>query len=186
MKTMMAVLLIGGLATAEEAKVDVKVWVKGMSCAVNCASKVEKGFSALPGVAAVKLTNFEEGLFTVSVNVKSEVKPSEIKKAATGYEVTKIVATIAGTVSKEKDAYVLTTAAGAKYAVAAASKEECAKAVKAGEKAECPVGKLDALLGAKTSVVKVTGILDECCGGKISIAMTAVEACTACEAKPAN
>lgn len=186
MKAMLAVVLLGGLAAAEEAKVDVKVYVKGMSCPTGCGTKLEKSLAALPGAASAKLVNFEEGLFTVAVDAKTAVKPSEIKKAATGFEVTKILVTIAGTVSKDKDAFVLTTASGTKYALSAAAKEECAKALKAGEKAECPIGKLDALLGAKSTAVKVTGVMDECCQGAISIAVARVEACTACDAKATN
>jgi hypothetical protein len=186
MKTMLAVLLIGGLAAAEDAKVDVKVYVKGMSCPTGCGAKLEKSLAALPGATSAKLTNFEEGLFTVAVDAKTPVKPSEIKKAAAGFEVTKIVATIPGTVAKEKDAFILTTASGAKYTLTAGSKEDCAKAVKAGEKAECPIGKLDALLGEKTSAVKVTGMMDECCQGAMSIAIVKVEACAAGDAKSTN
>jgi copper chaperone CopZ len=185
MKAMLAFLLLGGLAAAEEAKVEVKVYVKGMSCPTGCGTKLEKALAAVPGATSAKLANFEEGLFTVAVDAKAGVKPKEIKKAAAGFEVTKIVATIPGTVSKQKDAFVLTTASGAKIALSAAPKEECAKAAKEGEKAECPIGKLDVLLAEKKAV-KVTGLLDECCAGEVSMAVVKVEACTACDAKNAN
>ena len=175
MSVMMAALL--ALAAGEDAKVEVKVYVKGMSCEVNCGSKVQKSLAALPGAKEAKLTKFDEGLFTVSVDAKTAVKPSEIKKAATGYEVVKIVATLSGTVAKEKDAYVLTTPSGAKYAVSAAPKEECAKAVKPGETAACPIGALEKLVADAKTVVSVTGILDECCQGSMSIAALKVSAC---------
>lgn len=186
MKTMLAVVLMAGLATAEEAKLDVKVWVKGMSCPTGCGAKLEKSLAAMPGASSAKLVNFEEGLFSVAVDAKTAVKPSEIKKAATGFEVTKIVATIGGTVAKEKDGYVLTTSAGAKYSLAAATAEECAKGLKEGEKGECPIGKLDALLGAKTSAVKVTGAVTECCEGMLTITIVKAEGCTAGDAKATN
>lgn len=186
MKAMLALLLCGGLAAAEEAKLEVKVYVKGMSCPTGCGTKLEKSLAAVPGATSAKLANFEEGVFALSVDAKTGVKPKEIKKAAAGFEVTKIVATVPGTVSKVKDGYVLTTAAGAKIALGPASKEECAKAVKAGEKAECPIGKIDALLAEQKGTVKVTGLVDECCAGEVSMAVVKVEACTACEVKNAN
>lgn len=175
MSVMMAALL--ALSAEEGAKVEVKVYVKGMSCEAACGSKVQKSLAALPGAKEAKLANFQEGLFTVSVDAKSAVKPSEIKKAAAGYEIAKIVATLDGTVSKEKDAFVLTTASGAKYAVSAGSKEDCAKALKPGEAAACPIGSLDKLVADGKTTVSVTGILDECCQGAMSIAALKVSAC---------
>lgn len=175
MSVMMMALL--AVATGEDAKVQVQVYVKGMSCEVNCGSKVQKSLAALPGAKDAKLTKFEDGLFTVAIDAKTAVKPSEIKKAATGYEIVKIVATLSGTVSKEKDGFVLTSAAGAKYALKAASKEECEKAVKAGETAACPIGALDKLVADGKTTVSVTGNLDECCGGMLSIAAVKVAAC---------
>lgn len=186
MKTLMAVLLVGGLASAEEATVDVNVYVKGMTCSTGCGTKLEKSLATLPGAVSAKLVNFEEGLFTLTVNAKTAVKPSEIKKAAAGFDVTKIVATLSGTVAKEKDGFVLTVASGLKYALSAAAKEECAKGLKEGEKAECPIGKIGTLIESKTSVVKVTGVMTECCQGEFSIAMTKVEACKACVEKATN
>lgn len=179
MSVMTAVVL--ALAAGEESKVEVQVWVKGMSCEVNCGSKVQKSLAALPGAKEAKLAKFQEGLFTVAVDAKSPVKPSEIRKAAQGFEVVKISATLSGTVTKEKDAFVLTTSSGAKYAVKAASKEECEKAVKAGEAAACPIGALDKLVADGKTKVAVTGLLDECCQGELSIA--AVKVCGACDAK---
>jgi hypothetical protein len=175
MSVMMAAVL--ALAAGEDAKVEVQVWVKGMSCEANCGAKLLKAFAALPGAKDAKLTKFEDGLFTLAIEAKTAVKPSEIKKAATGFEVLKVVATLSGTVAKEKDAYVLTAASGAKYAVSAAPKEECAKALKPGETAACPIGALDKLAADAKAVVNVTGILDECCQGSMSIAALRVSAC---------
>src|SRR5687767_13639118 len=154
MSVMMAAVL--ALAAGEDAKVDVRVYVKGMSCEANCGGKLRKTFAALPGAKDAKLAKFEEGLFTIAIDAKTAVKPAEIKKAAAGYEIVKIVATLSGTVAKEKDAYVLTAASGAKYAVSAAPKEDCAKAVKPGETAACPIGALDKLVADGKTVVSVT------------------------------
>jgi copper chaperone CopZ len=175
MSVMMAALL--ALSAAEDAKVEVKVYVKGMSCEVNCGAKVQKSLAALPGVKEAKLAKFDEGLFTVAVDAKSAVKPSEIKKAVAGYEIVKIVATLSGTVAKADGKFVLTTASGAKYAVSAADKEECAKAAKPGEAAACPIGALDKLVADGKTTVSVTGLLDECCQGAMSIAALKVSAC---------
>ena len=178
MSVMTAVLL--ALAAGEE-KVDVQVWVKGMSCELNCGSKVQKSLAALPGAKEAKIAKFEEGLFTVALDPKAAVKPSEIRKAASGYEIVKIMATLSGTVAKEKDGFVLTTASGAKYAVKAAAKEDCEKAAKPGEAAACPIGALDKLVADGKTKVAVTGLLGECCQGELSIA--AVKVCGACDAK---
>jgi copper chaperone CopZ len=181
MGVMMAAVLV--LATGAEPKVEVKVTVKGMSCEQNCGGKVTKGLQGLPGAKEVKLADFQKGLFTVAVDAKSAIKPSEIKKAAGGYDVLRIEATLSGTVAKEKEVYVLTTASGAKYAVSAASKEECEKGLKEGEKASCPIGALEKLASDPKAVVNVTGLLGECCQGELSIAALKVEACKACESK---
>jgi hypothetical protein len=180
MSMMMALLV--ALSATEDPTVEIKVYVKGMSCPTGCGTKLQKSLSALPGAKETKLADFEQGLFTVAVDAKTAIKLSEIKKAAAGFEVSKVVATLVGSVTKEKDGYVLATPSGAKYAVSAASKEECAKALKPGAKAECPIGKLESLLAEK-KIVKVTGLLDECCQGALSIALLSVETCTACEAK---
>jgi copper chaperone CopZ len=181
MGAMMAAVL--ALAVSGEPTVEVKISVKGMSCEQNCGSKVTKALQGLAGVKEVKLSDFQKGLFTVAVDAKAAIQPKEIKKAAGGYDVLRIEATLAGTVAKEKDAYVLTTASGAKYAVKAASKEECEKGLKEGEKAVCPIGALERLAVDAKTVVKVTGLLDECCQGEVSIAALKVEACKACDAK---
>jgi copper chaperone CopZ len=175
MSVMMAALL--ALSAEEGAKVEVKVYVKGMSCEVNCGSKVQKALAALPGAKEAKLTKFDEGQFTVTVDAKAALSPKEIKKAAAGYEVVKIVATLSGTVAKADGKFVLTTASGAKIGVSAASKEECEKAVKPGETAACPIGALDKLVADGKTTVSVTGLLDECCGGMVSIAALKVATC---------
>jgi copper chaperone CopZ len=182
MSAMMAAVL--ALVVGGESTVEVKVSVKGMSCEQNCGGKVSKSLQGLAGVKEVKLSDFQKGLFTVSVDAKAAIKPSEIKKAAGGYDVLRIEATICGTVSKEKEGFVLTSAAGAKYAVKAASKEECEKGLKEGEKAVCPIGAIEKLGADPKAVVAVTGLLDECCQGAVSIsAVKVAEACKACDAK---
>jgi len=194
----MAVAVLGsGLAAArfEEETLPVKVYVKGMSCPTGCGTKVAAGLKGLDGAKDVKLTDFEAGLFTVAFDPKASVKPSVIQKALGSFEVTKVEATLTGTVARVEKALVLTTPSGAKYdlvngdakgcAVETAKKVEEPKkadAAKKGDDCECcdakkkdVVAKIDALLKENKTSIKVTGVVSECCQGSLTVALSAAE-----------
>src|SRR5437763_4339657 len=112
-----AVALAGSAIASEEEAVQLKIYVDGMSCPTGCAPKVAKGLAAVPGAKDVKLEDFDKGLFTLSLDAKSELKPAAFQKSLGEYKIKKIEAILTGTISlKEKDV-VLTSASGAKYSI---------------------------------------------------------------------
>ena len=193
------------LARAEEETVAVKVTVKGMSCPEGCGTRVTKGLKGIEGAKEVKLADFDKGLFTVSFDAKTAVKPSVIEKAVgSGFEVTKVEATLTGTVARVEKALVLTTASGAKYTLANAGDAKCcdekadaAKKVEEPKKAETAkkdddceccnaknvVAKIEGLLKEGKTSIKAVGLLSECCQGSLTLALTSA---TAVEAKATN
>ena len=180
----LALALLG--ATAGESTVEVKIFVKGMSCEANCGGAVTKALQGLPGASDVKLACFDSGAFTLKLDAKQAVKPSAIAKAVGGrFTVTKIEATLVGTVAVgEKDALTLVTPGGAKYALVALPKSEAPKAdapkkdEKACEGAACEdaLAKIRALLKDKKDLVKVTGLVGECCEGELAFAALKADA----------
>jgi heavy-metal-associated domain-containing protein len=182
-----------GLATAgEEETVAVKVYVKGMTCPQGCGAKVAAGLKGLEGAKEVKLTDFDAGLFTVSFDAKASVKPSVVQKALGSFEVTKIEATITGTVAKVEKALILTTATGTKYTLVNGKvdaccdvKPEAAKKVEEPKKAETAkkdeacdgcdvksvVAKIEGLIKENKTSIKVTGVVSECCQGSLTVAL---------------
>ncbi len=196
------------LARTEEETVAVKVTVKGMSCPTGCGAKVAKSLQGIEGAKEVKLADFEKGLFTVSFDAKTSVKPSVIEKAiGTGFEVTKVEATLTGTVARVEKALVLTTASGAKYTLANAGDDKCcdekadaakaAKTVEEPKKAETAkkeddceccnaknvVAKIEGLLKEGKTSIKAAGVLSECCQGSLTLGLTSA---VAVEAKKAT
>ena len=205
-KFALAALAVAGLvltaARGEEETVSVKVYVKGMSCPTGCGVKVQKGLESIEGAKDVKLADFDKGLFTVNFDPKAALKPSTLQKALGSFEVTKLEATLTGTVAKVDKELVLTTASGAKYSVVNVGADACD--LKAGEKkAEEPkkaetakkddceccdaknvVAKLEGLIKEGKTSVKVTGVVSECCQGSLTLA--AASAAPVEVKKPAN
>jgi len=189
-KFAVAALALAGMvltaARGEEETVSVKVYVKGMSCPTGCGAKVQKGLESIEGAKDVKLADFDKGLFTVSFDAKTTVKPSTLQKAIGSFEVTKVETTVTGTVSKVDKELVLTTASGAKYSVVNVGADACEVAKKAEEpkKAEpakkeeacecCDaknvVAKIEGLIKENKTTIKVTGVVSECCQGSLTIA----------------
>jgi hypothetical protein len=198
-----AALALAG-AAAEEESAPVKVYVKGMSCPSGCGAKVAKSLQGIEGAKDVKLADFEAGLFTVSFDAKTSVKPSVIEKAVgAAFEVTKVEATLTGTVSRVEKALVLTTASGAKYTLANAGDSKCCdEKADAAKKVEEPkketakkeddceccnaknvVAKIEGLLKEGKTSIKASGVLSECCQGTLSLGLTSA---VAVEAKKAT
>lgn len=176
----LALALLG--ATAGESAVEVKVFVKGMSCEASCGGAVTKALQGLPGASDVKLACFDSGAFTLKLDAKQAVKPSAIAKAVGGrFQITRVEATLTGTVAAgEKDALTLETAGGAKYSLVALPKADPAKADPAqktceGAACEEALGKIR-LLKDKKGLVKVTGLVGECCEGELALAALKAEA----------
>jgi len=161
------VLGLSGAAVAGEETSSVQVTIKGMTCPDGCGASVTKGLQSVDGVKEVKLTDFEKGLFTLSVDAAKPVKPSAIKAKIGKFEITKVEATLSGTVvAGEKDALTFVAASGAKYSLTSCG--------------DCPVeaAKSDERLGqlrAWAKAVKVSGTLGECCEGALSLAVAKVE-----------
>ena len=193
------------LAGTEEESVAVKVTIKGMTCPDGCGAKVTKALKGIEGAKDVKLADFEKGLFTVSFDAKAAVKPSVFEKAiGEGFEVTKVEATLTGTVARVEKALVLTTASGAKYTLANAGEAKCcdekaeaAKKVEEPKKAETAkkeddceccnaknvVAKIEGLLKEGKTSIKAVGVLSECCQGSLTFA---VSSAAPVAVKPAN
>lgn len=207
-KFAVAALAVAGLvltaARGEEETVAVKVYVKGMSCPTGCGVKVQKGLESIEGARDVKLADFDKGLFTVSFDAKAAVKPSTLQKAIGTFEVTKLEATLTGTVAKVDKELVLTTASGAKYSVVNVGADACEVAKKAEEpkkeepkkaetakKDDCEccattnvVAKIEGLIKEGKTTIKVTGAVSECCQGSLTLAAASAVAVEA--KKPAN
>ncbi|HXX94963.1 MAG TPA: heavy-metal-associated domain-containing protein [Planctomycetota bacterium] len=184
--TAAAVLALAGWAAAEEETAPVKVYVKGMSCPTGCGARVTKGLQGIEGVRDVKLTDFEAGLFTLAFDPKASLKPSVLEKAVgAGFEVTRIEATLTGTVERVEKALVLTTSSGVKYTLLNAGEEACCEAKPdATKKAEEPkketakkddaceccaaknvTAKIEGFLKEGKTTIKASGALKECCAG---------------------
>lgn len=177
-----AVALAGTAVAGEEEKIQLKIYVDGMSCPTGCAPKIAKGLSTVEGAKDVKLEDFDKGLFTMSVDAKSGLKPDAIKKTLGDYKAKKIEATITGTISQKDKALVLTSASGAKYGLNLSEPKACCSDDKAKKDAakkddcdSCPTAA--AALKAKvetfakeSKVVKVTGAVGACCEVSLTIA----------------
>jgi len=175
---LVAVVAMAGSAIAsEEEAVQLKITVDGMSCPTGCAPKVAKGLQSIAGAKDVKLADFDKGLFTMAIDAKNGVSPDAFKKALEGYKVTKIEATLTGTVSMKDKEMTLTTAAGTKYVLAIGAPKECCadeKAKKEEPKEESPL--LKALrskvegFAKENKTAKVSGVIAECCDVSIVVA----------------
>jgi hypothetical protein len=184
-----AVALAGSAYASGEEAVQLKIYVDGMSCPTGCAPKVAKSLAALPGARDVKLEDFDKGLFTMSLDAKTELKPAAFQKSLGEYKVKKIEATLTGTISLREKDLTLTTASGAKYAVSVCDGKACCVEEKAEAKKdtketkkkedcdECPI---TAALKAKVAalakdgkLVKVTGVASECC--EVSLTISAID-----------
>jgi hypothetical protein len=184
-----AVALAGSAFASEDEAVQLKVYVDGMSCPTGCAPKVAKSLAALPGARDVKLEDFDKGLFTMSLDAKTELKPAAFQKSLGEYKVKKIEATLTGTISLKEKELTLTTASGAKYGVTVADGKVCCVDEKAEKveakkdtkkKEDCDECPLTAALKAKVAgfakdgrIVKVTGVASECC--EVSLTISAIE-----------
>lgn len=203
MRSFVALAIVGlvgsGLAAARggEETLPVKVYVKGMTCPNGCGAKVTAGLKGVEGAKDVKLADFDKGLFTMSFDAKTSVKPSVLQKAIGSFEVAKVEATLTGTVARVEKALILTTASGAKYALSKGGADSCcdvkgeaakkpeepkkAETAKKVDDCDCcaakdPVAKLEALLKENKTSVKVSGVVSECCEGSLTLAVTAAEA----------
>ena len=187
-----AVAMAGSAVASEEEAVQLKIYVEGMSCPTGCGSKVAKTLAAIPGAKDVKLEDFDKGLFTLSVDGKSEIKPAAVQKSLGEFKVKKIEATLTGTISLKDKEFILTTAAGQKYGVTIGSAKVCCVEEKAEAKKDAPAPKKDeaakkddcdacpvaGALKAKVEgfakdgkTVKVTGVMAECCDVGLTISM---------------
>lgn len=176
-----AVALSGAALASEEESIQLKVYVEGMSCPTGCPPKVAKGLESLPGAKNVKLADFDSGLFTLSLDPKTELKPASFQKSLGDYKVKRIEATLTGTLSlKDKD-LILASASGAKYSVIIGMPKECCADEKAEAKKgtkkencdECPEtlalkNKVQAL-AKDGKLVKVSGTVSECCEVNLTI-----------------
>ena len=97
------------------------------------------------------------------------------QKSPGSFEVTKIEATLAGTVARVAKELHLTTASGAKYILVNAGAKKCCD-----EEKKDVVAKIDALLKENKNSIKVTGVVSECCEGKLTLALSAAE-CAECK-----
>jgi len=178
-----AVALSGSAFAGEEEATLLKIYVDGMSCPTGCAPKVAKGLAAVKGASDVKMEDFDKGLFTLKLDAKSELKVDDFKKSLGEYKVTKIEATVTGTISLKDKEMILTTAAGQKYGLSLAdccADEKKAEAKKDAPKKDeakkddcetCPVAlkaKVEALLKEGKNV-KVSGPVSSCCEVSITI-----------------
>ena len=177
-----AVVAAGSAAASEEEKIHLKIYVDGMSCPTGCAPKIARGLSTVEGAKDVKLEDFDKGLFTMSVDAKSGLKPDAIRKTLGDYKAKKIEATMTGTISVKEKELVLTTASGAKVGLNLADPKACCsdeKAKKDPAKKDdcesCPTAA--AALKAKVETlakesrnVKVTGVVGSCCEVSLTIA----------------
>jgi copper chaperone CopZ len=179
-----AVLGLCSAALAGEETNTVAVTIKGMSCPDGCGAAITKGLKEVDGVKEVKLTDFEKGLFTISIDGAKAVKPSAIKAKIGKFEITKVEATISGTVSVgEKDALTLVTPSGAKYSLTScgACPVAAAEAPKADAKptdkvaCEDPLAKVRAWVKEGKTAVKLSGDVGECCEGMLSLAVAKAE-----------
>ena len=179
-----AVALAGSAIASEEESIKLKVYVDGMSCPTGCAPKVAAGLSKVEGAKDVKMEDFEKGLFTMSIDAKSGLKPDAIKKTLGDYKAKKIEATITGTISAKDKAFVLKTASGAEYGLSLAEPKACCTDEKAAAKKDaakkddcdsCPVAaaalkaKVETLAKDK-KVVTVSGPVGACCEVSLTIA----------------
>ena len=182
MSVMMAALL--ALAAGRRAKVNVQVCVKGMSCEVNCGQRSRRALAALPGAKDAKLTKFDDGLVHGRDRrqdrreaLRDQEGRDRLRDREDRRDAQRHGRQGEGRVRADDGLRRQVHGVGR-------SKEECAKAVKPGETAACPIGALEKLVADAKTVVNVTGILDECCQGSMSIAALKVSAF--CEAtKPA-
>jgi hypothetical protein len=179
----LALVFAVALTASEEESIKLKIYVDGMSCPTGCAPKVAKGLSAVEGARNVKLEDFEKGLFTMSIDAKSGLKPDAIKKTLGDYKATKIEATLTGTISAKDKAFVLKTASG-EYGLNLADPKACCTDEKAAAKKDpakkddcdnCPVAvaalkaKVETL-AKENKVVTVTGPVGACCEVSLTIA----------------
>ena len=178
-----AVALAGSAIASEEESIKLKIYVDGMSCPTGCAPKIAKGLSTVEGAKNVKLEDFEKGLFTMSIDAKSGLKPDAIKKTLGDYKAKKIEATLTGTISAKDKAFVLKTASG-EYGLSLADPKACCSDEKAAAKKDpakkddcdsCPVAaaalkaKVETL-AKENKVVTVTGPVGACCEVSLTIA----------------
>jgi copper chaperone CopZ len=181
MAIVLAVALSGAALAAEEESIQLKVYVEGMSCPTGCPPKVAKGLEALPGAKNVKLADFDQGLFTLSLDPKTELKPAAFQKSLGEYKVKRIEATLTGTLALKDKELVLTGVSGAKYCIIVGPAKECCGDEKADAKKDtkkedcddCPAtvalrNKVQALAKDGKNV-KVTGTLSECCEVNLTI-----------------
>ena len=179
----LALVLAVALTASEEESIKLKIYVDGMSCPTGCAPKVAKGLSTVEGAKDVKLEDFEKGLFTMSIDAKSGLKPDAIKKTLGDYKAKKIEATLTGTISVKDKAFVLKTASG-EYGLSLADPKACCTDEKAAAKKDpakkddcdnCPVAaaalkaKVETL-AKENKVVTVTGPVGACCEVSLTIA----------------
>ncbi|RPH41378.1 MAG: heavy-metal-associated domain-containing protein [Planctomycetota bacterium] len=179
-----AVALAGSAIASEEETIKLKIYVDGMSCPTGCAPKIAKGLSTVEGAKDVKLEDFDKGLFTMSIDAKSGLKPDAIKKTLGDYKAKKIEATLTGTISVKEKAFVLKTASGATYGLSLASPQACCTDEKAAAKKDaakkddcdgCPVAaaalkaKVETL-AKESKVVTVSGPVGACCEVSLTIA----------------
>jgi copper chaperone CopZ len=179
-----AVALAGSAIASEEESIKLKIYVDGMSCPTGCAPKVAAGLSKVEGAKDVKMEDFEKGLFTMSIDAKSGLKPDAIKKSLGDYKTKKIEATLTGTISVKEKAFVLKTATGAEYGLNLADPKACCADEKAAAKKDpakkddcdaCPVAaaalkaKVEAL-AKENKAVTVTGPVGACCVVSLTIA----------------
>ncbi len=185
---LMAVVALAGSAIASEDEAgQLKITVEGMTCPTGCAPKVTKGLQSIAGAKDVKLADFDKGLFTIAFDAKTQISPDAFKKAVDGYKINKIEATLTGKVSLKEKKIVLTTAAGAEYALSAhLAPDCCADDAAKKDEAKKEVPPLLKALQAKIEgfakegkVAKVSGTVAECCSVEVLVAsIDAVEKAT--------
>lgn len=171
------VALAGSAIAAEEAAVQLKVYVDGMTCPTGCAPKATKNLQSVAGAKEVKMADFDKGAFDVSFDPSKQISVNAFNKALDGFKIKKIEATVTGTISVKDKETVLTTASGQKYALKIGAPTECCaddKAKKDAPQEESPLlkalrTKVDGLAKDGKSV-KVAGAVSECCGVEITIA----------------
>ena len=161
-----AVLGLSSAAFAGEETSSVQVVIKGMTCPDGCGASVTKALQSVDGVKEVKLTDFEKGLFTLSIDAAKPVKPSAIKAKVGKFEIAKVEATLSGTVvAGEKDALTFVAASGAKYSLTSCG--------------DCP-SEAEKLVQIRAwakegKAVKISGAVGECCEGALSLAVAKAE-----------
>lgn len=173
-----AVLGLGSAAWAGEETHEIKISIKGMTCPDGCGATVTQALKGLDGAKEVKLTDFEKGLFTVSMCPTKTIKPSALKGKLGKFEIVKFEATISGTVAVgEKDALTLVTPSGARYSLSSCGPCPSEAAAKSADKVACvdPVAKIRAWLKEGKTSVKISGAVGECCEGELSLAVALAE-----------